>query len=172
MVVIGLIPAMAAGREALRGRSEGRARLGLLLYFLRRISRSRRLAVHIDPSNDDARIERVQSVAVTCNAFEEGFGRFLARGALDAGELTVYQLRHLRVTDMLRLAVKMFFGRWQHDEALNILKGPALTIRSHKARLQVMLDGEIQSMTVPLEFRIKPQTLRVLSLSSKSDTGH
>ena len=168
MVVIGLIPSMAAGREALRGRSEARAKLGLFLYFLRRISRSRRLAIHIDPGNDAARIERVQSVAITCNAFEEGFGRFLARGTLDAGELTVYQLKHLRLGDMLRLAAKMLLGRWQGDEALTILNAPAVTIRSHRPRLQIMLDGEIASMSLPLEFRIKPQALWVLTAPAKS----
>ena len=168
MVVIGLIPSMAAGREALRGRSEAKAKLGLFLYFLRRISRARRLAIHIDPSNDAARIERVQSVAVTCNAFEEGFGRFLARGTLDAGELTVYQLKHLHLGDMLRLAAKMLLGRWQGDEALTILNAPAVTIRSHRPRLQIMLDGEIASMSLPLEFRVKPQALWVLTAPAKS----
>ena len=168
MVVIGLIPSMAAGREALRGRSEAKAKLGLFLYFLRRISRSRRLAIHIDPSNDAARIERVQSVAVTCNAFEEGLGRFLARGTLDAGELTVYQLKHLHLGDMLRLAAKMLLGRWQGDEALTILNAPAVTIRSHRPRLQIMLDGEVASMSLPLEVRIKPQALWVLTAPAKS----
>ena len=171
MVVIGLIPGMAAGREALRGRSELRAKLGLMRYFLRRLSRARRLAVQIDPSNEAAKVQRVQAVAVTCNAFEEGFGRFLARKTLDAGELTVYQLKHLGWADVLRLAGKMLLGKWQQDEALSILKTSNVTIRSHKPRLQVMLDGEIESIAVPLEFRVRSLALRVLASPTPGDAA-
>ena len=163
MVVIGLIPGMAAGRELLRGRTELGAKIGLLRYFYRRLSRARRMVMQIDPSNDSARIERIQAVAITCNAYDEGFGRILSRQQLDAGELTIYQVGHLGVVDALRLALEMFLGRWQQDRALKIQKSPSVVIRSHKPRLQVMLDGEIESIAVPLHFRIRPRALQVLS---------
>jgi diacylglycerol kinase family enzyme len=171
MVVIGLIPGMAAGRELLRGRTEFGAKIGLLRYFHRRLSRARRMVMQIDPSNDAARIERVQAVAITCNAYDEGFGRILTRQQLDAGELTIYQVGHLNVFDAFRLALEMFLGRWQQDRALKIQKAPSVVIRSHKPKLQVMLDGEIENIDVPLQFRIRPRALQVLSAPMDTANG-
>lgn len=163
MAVVGLIPAMAAGREMLRDRTGFGAKVGLLRYFLRRLSRTRRLAVQIDPANEPARIERVQSLAVACNAYGEGFGKFLARDTLDSGELTLYLIKRLALFDLARLGLEMLLGRWQEDKAIDIQSVPAVTIHSHKPRLQVMLDGEIQSLEEPLKFKIRPRALHVLA---------
>ncbi len=163
MVVIGLIPSLAAGRELMRGQVGVSAKIGLLRYFLRRLTRTRRLAVQIDPEGQAARIERVQSIAVSCNPYEEAAGSILKRETLDAGELTLYTLKHLGTWDIVRLGTGMLLGRWKQDEALSIQSVPAVTIRSHKSRLQVMIDGEIESMAVPLVFRIRPSALQVLA---------
>ena len=169
MVVIGLIPSMAKGRELLRERTELTAKLGLARYFLRRLSRTRRLAIQIDPKDEAARAERVQAIAIACNAYEEGLGKVLTRETLDSGELTLYILKRLGLSDIIRLGIEMVLGRWQEDKALTIQKVPEVTIRSHKPRLQVMLDGEIQSLEVPLHFKIKPQALQVLAAPQGED---
>lgn len=166
MVVIGLIPGLAAGRELLRERTELTAKIGLLRYFLRRLSRARRLAVQIDPAGEDTRVERVQAIAVSCNAYEEGLGKVLSRETLDGGELTLYVLKRLNLPDIVRLGVEMVLGRWKEDKAISIQKVTEVTIRAKKPRLQVMLDGEIQSLEVPLHFKIRPQALQVLAAAA------
>ncbi len=95
-VVIGVIPALAAGREHIRGR-EGAwmARIGFMRFLVRRLMRSRRMAVAIAPADGATRVKRVQALAVASNSYDEGLGRFFARGALDGGTLTLYVLRHL-----------------------------------------------------------------------------
>ena len=162
MVVIGLIPSLAAGRELMRGHLGFNAKIGLLRYFLRRLARTRRLAVQIDPEGEAARIERVQSIAISCNPFEEAAGSILKRETLDAGELTLYTLKHLGTWDIVRLGTEMLLGRWKQDEALSIQTVSAVMIRSRKPRVQVMIDGEIESMPMPLVFRIRPSALQVL----------
>lgn len=169
MVVIGLIPGLAKGREVLRGKKAFAAKIGLLQYFLRRLSRARRLAIQIDPTDGDAWTERIQSVAVVCNAYEEGLGKVLIRETLDGGELTLYVLKRLELSDVGRLGIKMVLGHWQDDAALTIHRAREVTIRSHKPRLQVMLDGEIQSLEVPLHFKIKPQALSVLAAPTSAE---
>ncbi len=163
MVVIGLIPSLAAGRELLRGQVGVGAKIGLLQYFLRRLARTRRLAVQIDPEGETARIERVQSIAISCNPYEEAAGSILKRETLDAGELTLYTLKQLGTWDIVRLGTEMLLGRWKQDEALSIQSVPAVTIRSRNPRLQVMIDGEIQSLAVPLALRVRPGALQVLA---------
>ena len=163
MVVIGLVPGLAAGREQIRGKKGPSAMLGLFRYFFRRLKRTRRLALIVEPQSKDARVERVKAIAVANNAYDEGLGRFFSRRELDRGYLTLYLLRRSSILDFLRLAVKMVLGRWREDAALDIKYAKAANIRSSKAKLQVMLDGEVQSLDGTLHFRIRPRALSVLA---------
>ncbi|QJR19111.1 diacylglycerol/lipid kinase family protein [Pelagibacterium halotolerans] len=160
--VIGVIPELAAGREYIRGQGVG-AKIGFMRYFFRRISRARRLALEITTGDGQSRVERVQAIAVASNAYDEGLGRFFHRDKLDTGLLTIYVLRHLTVGDVFRLATGMLAGHWRDYEALDISTARTVTIRSKKPRLQLMIDGEVQSMEVPLHFSIYPRALSVLA---------
>jgi YegS/Rv2252/BmrU family lipid kinase len=161
-VVIGLIPGVAAGREHLRGRETTAAKIGFLRYFFRRLSRARRMAVVIDPNNGERRVERVQAMAVACNAYDEGLGKFFSRASLDRGTLTLYVLRHFTAGDFFRLVTGMLLGRWRDDEALSMESVKAVTIDTRKPLIKVMLDGEIETLQTPLEFTILPQALSVI----------
>lgn len=160
--VIGVIPELAAGREHIRGRGPG-AWIGYAAYFFRRIARARRLALEIATGDGQTRIERVQAIAVASNAYDEGLGRFFHRDKLDTGLLTIYVLRHLNIGDVFKLAMGMLAGRWRDYGGLDISTAKSVTIRSKKKRLQLMIDGEVSSMEVPLQFKIYPRALTVLA---------
>lgn len=160
--VIGVIPELAAGREYIRGQGVG-AKIGYIRYFFRRIARARRLALEIATGDGQTRIERVQAIAVASNAYDEGLGRFFHRDKLDTGLLTIYVLRHLNFGDMIKLATGMLAGHWRDYDALDISTAKTVTIRSKKPRLQLMIDGEVTSMEVPLNFKIYPRALSVLA---------
>ena len=169
-VVIGLIPALAAGRERIRGRAQLAAKLGFLRYFFRRITRARRFALAIDRGDGRARVERVQAVAVASNAYDEGLGRVFARHRLDRGELTLYVLKHFTMGDFLRLTSGMLMGRWRSDEALTIESVQEVTISSHRQLVKVMFDGEVESLQMPLHFRIHPGALTVIAPAPMENT--
>jgi YegS/Rv2252/BmrU family lipid kinase len=161
-VVIGVIPGVAAGRERIRGRRDAWAKIGLLRYFFRRLARAKRLAVVIEPDEGARRIERVQALAVASNAYDEGLGQFFSRQSLDRGTLTLYSLKHLNVRDFVRLTTGMILGKWQNDEALSMESIRGVTIDTRHKLIKVMLDGEVETLTTPLEFAIRPQALSVI----------
>lgn len=161
-VVVGLIPGVAAGREHIRGRYDVAARIGFLRYFFRRLARTKRIAVVIDPHEGERRIERVQAIAVASNSYDEGVGQFFSRRSLDRGTLTLYVLRHFTVGDFLRLTTGMLLGRWRDDEALSIESVKAVTIDMRKDLLKVMFDGEVETLHSPLHFTIRPKALSVI----------
>lgn len=161
-VVVGVIPAVAAGREFIRGRRDLTAKLGFLRYFARRLARARRMAVVIRTPDGATRIERVQALAVASNAYDEGLGQFFSRSSLDRGTLTLYTLRHLTLRDVLRLTAEMLLGSWRNDEALSIESVDSVTIDTRKTLLKVMFDGEIETLHTPLEFSIRKQALSVI----------
>ncbi|MEO8757005.1 MAG: diacylglycerol kinase family protein [Devosia sp.] len=162
-VVVGLIPSIAAGREHIRSRQDLPALIGFLGYFIRRLTRARRMALSIASAESGARLSRVQAIAVANNAYDEGFGRIFSRTRLDTGRLTLYTLSHLTFGDVIRLSAEMIAGRWQADEALTIESVTSASIRARNPTLQVMIDGEVEIMSTPLEFRIRPLALTVLA---------
>ncbi len=161
-VVIGLLPGLAAGREHLRGRESLAAKLGFMRYFFRRLARQRRIAVAIEPDNGEKRIERVQAMAVACNAYDEGLGKFFSRQSLDRGTLTLYVLKHFTARDFFRLVTGMLIGRWHDDDALSMESVNSVTIDAHKELIKVMFDGEVETLETPLHFAIRPKALSVL----------
>lgn len=162
-VVLGVIPSIAAAREQIRGRSDVGALFGFGRYFVRRLGRARRIALSITSRDTDDRVERVHAIAVANNAYDEGLGRIFARSSLDAGVLTLYVLKHLTLGDALRLSAEMLAGRWQQDEALDIASVRSVSIRSRRASVSAMIDGEVEMLQTPLNFRIRPKALTVLA---------
>jgi diacylglycerol kinase family enzyme len=161
-VVVGVIPAVAAGREYIRDRHGIAAKIGFLRYFVRRLQRTKRMAVLIRTPGGETRIERVQAIAVASNAYDEGLGQFFSRSTLDRGTLTLYILRHLTLGDVIRLSISMLMGHWQNDDALSIESVESVTITTHKDLLKVMFDGEVETLRTPLEFCIRPKALSVI----------
>ena len=162
-VVLGTIPGIAAVREEIRDRPGLMSRLAFLAYFARRLARARRIAVEVTPSDGPPHIERVQSIAIGNNSYDEGIGRFFSRSRLDAGRLSVYVLKHLGFDDVMRLAAGMLLGTWRHDEVLEIDDVRALTLRLKRRKVRVMLDGEIAMLDAPLHFTLRPRALSVVA---------
>jgi len=162
-VVVGTIPGIAAVREEIRDRHSLATKLAFLGHFARRLARARRIAIEITPSDGPPRIERVQSIAVGNNGYDEGLGRFFSRSRLDAGRLSVYVFKHLTFADTVRLGAEMLLGTWRQDEALEIEDVRALTIRLRRRKVRVMLDGEVTMLDAPLRFTLMPRGLTVLA---------
>lgn len=162
-VVIGAVPGLAAAREHVRGRDALAARFGLLMHFARRLSRLRRFAAEITRDAGEPHIERVQSIAVANNSYDEAPGRVFARSRLDRGTLSLYIVSHLNVLDAIRLAAEMVMGTWRHDDVLEIENVAQTLIRTRSSRVRAMVDGEVIMLNSPLTFRIRPLALTVLA---------
>lgn len=169
--VIGTFPGIAVFREEMRGDRSLTGKLHFARRSIRRIGRARRMAVEIDLPQSDTRtdkrtgkrIERVHSVAIANNAYDEGVGRFFSRGRLDRGTLTLYLLKRLSLMGLVRLALEMLIGRWRRDDALVIEDVTEAVIRTKRREVEVMIDGEVERMAMPLAFSIRPRALRVMA---------
>lgn len=162
-VVIGAVPGIAAVREQIRGETALVAKLGFLQHAVRHLSRLRRFAVEITREDGDPQIERVQSIAVANNDYDEGPGKFFSRARLDEGTLSLYLLRQLSVRDALRLGFRMMLGAWKDDDVLEIENVTSLVIRTRRRRVRAMIDGEVEFLDTPLAFRSRPLALTVLA---------
>lgn len=160
--VVGVIPAIAAAREKVRGRGVW-SLLAFARYLVRRLDQARRSAVAITSRDTQDRVERIHAIAVANNAYDQGWGKVFCRSRLTDGTLTLYVLRRLTFGDALRLAMEMVVGTWQDDAAISIETVRSVTLNSKRKRVSVMIDGEVTMLESPLQFRIRPKVLRVLA---------
>ena len=160
-VVIGVIPAIAAARERLRG-TDALAAVRFVQYLVRRLAAARKTAVAITSRDTVDRVERVHAIAVANNAYDQGWGKVFRRSCLTGGSLTLYILKRLTLMDVLRLAVEMITGRWQEDAGIGIETVRSVSLRTRRRRVAAMIDGEVEMLETPLQFRIRPKSLRVL----------
>ena len=162
-VTIGFAPRLAAKREQIRGEAGLAAKLDFMRMFLERLSQPRRMLVEIVPRNGTPHVERVRSVTIANNDYDEGFGRLFSRQRLDAGQLTLYLVKRLALGDLLRLIARMSIGRWQDDRVLKVESAEAVTIGLQRRSVLATVDGEVETLSVPLRLRIRPQALSVLA---------
>jgi diacylglycerol kinase family enzyme len=161
-VIIGLVPSIAVGRELIRGKGVIE-KLGFVRFMLRRFARARRIALALRREGGDVRIERLQTLLVANNSYEQRFGTIMSRRRLDRGSLTVYLIRSLRVTDAVRLAVEMLWGTWQDDEVIEFEQVRSLDVDGKRKRVLATMDGEVLHLDLPLRFGVRPKSLQVLA---------
>ena len=139
-VVVGVIPAIAAAREKVRG-GGALALLRFAQYFAQRLANAQRTAVAITSRDTEDRIERVHAIAVANNSYDQGWGKIFQRTSLTGGTLTLYVLKRLTLRDVLRLGGEMLTGRWQADATLSIETVRSVSLRTMKKRVAAMIDG-------------------------------
>ncbi len=89
------------------------------------------------------------------------------RSSLTAGTLCVYIVRRSSWWGVLTLPFKIAFqrtlGHLDPKRDIELLKVSALSIRSHRPRLRIAIDGETVHEQTPLVYRSRPGALRVLA---------
>jgi diacylglycerol kinase family enzyme len=161
--VIGSPSWMGRHRERHRGKANLRTRLAFAVASLRAAWRHRpmRLLVQTDTARRPVRLW-TRALSVANNRYAEGFGMVMARPRLDAGDLTLYVARRYGLWWWVRLVFGMFLGTWRGARLVHERSARQVTIRSPRAALRVMSDGEAQILTPPLVYRIHPKALRVI----------
>jgi diacylglycerol kinase family enzyme len=105
---------------------------------------------------------RTSLILIGNNAYVMEGLHFGERKRIDAGQLSFYAPRHRGRTGLLRLALRALSGRLSEDAGFEIHSAREIVIDSKHPSLQVATDGEVNVMSTPLVYRIRPGALRVL----------
>jgi len=114
---------------------------------------------------------RTRSVAIVVNDYSEGFGALFKRQAAGDGHFTFYAIRRLSVFTMLKLGLRMALGAWKSAEEFDQYEVGSISVRSRKAFLRVMNDGELVLLPPPLRYRIHQRSLVVLLPAEQNPPG-
>lgn len=166
MAVLGFIVGIAAGRERIR-QSGIPAKLSFLNFLWRRLARAQQMAVQIVDADDKVTVARIKALAISNNELSDAAGPGLTRAAVDAGVLGLYLLKTSAATDLLRVTTGVLLGSWRQDNAVSVDASKSFTVRTRRTTLHVMLDGEIERLSSPLHFKVRPRALTVLAPRAK-----
>jgi YegS/Rv2252/BmrU family lipid kinase len=157
---LGIYPHIVRDREQQQrsGRGKWVAFFWAVLAVLHRHSfLSVRLA-----ANGQESIRRSPFVFIGNNEYQmEGFN-LGTRGCLNAGQLSVYSVKHERRWGLLQLALRALFGRLHQSKDFDAFRAPEVRIESRHGQMLVAIDGEVMMMNMPLRFRVHLGALRVI----------
>lgn len=159
--LIGLPPSYSEQRQKLRGQSLGRRLHGYQSVIRAMLSSRKRMTIAVDDGHEQ-RTMRALSVAVSNNAYDETMTLGLTRPVLNNGKLAVYVSRHRSGWAMVRAVGRAVLGFWKGDPYLQKFLAEELVIRLTRSHVRVSNDGEVETFTTPLHYKIHPGALRVL----------
>jgi len=159
---IGLYPAIVHHREKQRRRL-GRSKWHAMVWAMHAVLRGHpflNLRLELDGIEHH---RRTPFVFVGNNLYRmEGFD-IGARSRIDCGELSVYLTQRRGRAAFLALAARALAGRLHQGNDFESDAVRKLRIDSRHKRLLVAMDGEIETMDLPLEYRIRPRALQVVA---------
>jgi diacylglycerol kinase family enzyme len=157
---IGIYPYMVLDRERRRrhGLSKWAAMALAAIRGLRRLPR-RRLMVRAEGS---ATAYRTPCVFVGNNQYDLHFLSLGRRQTLDSGKLHVYVARPMSKVGFLWFLIRAALGGADRVNDLDELRAATAEITARTSRLPVALDGEVERLSMPLRYRVRPRDLRVI----------
>ncbi|MEJ7616546.1 MAG: diacylglycerol kinase family protein [Pyrinomonadaceae bacterium] len=167
---LGLYPSIVRHRERQQqrlGRGKWYALFWAALTVLRRFSL---LSLRLTAEGETLR-RRTPMIFVGNNEYQmEGF-QIGARSCLDQGQLSVYVAHRVGRARLLQLMIAALFGR-NPGEAPDFdqLCAAELWVETRRKRLLVATDGEVNVMSAPLHYRVRPGELRVIVPRPEDDT--
>ena len=131
-------------------------RLATVVAAWHQMRKGHRIVVDVDGVS-----RRVWAVFVGNNCYGETLRDLTGRDRLDEGVLDVRLARADGKLSRLRIAGAVLFGRVAQSPLIERRAVRSVLIEAH-SRIDVALDGEVQTMSPPLEYRACPRVLRVL----------
>jgi diacylglycerol kinase family enzyme len=156
---LGVYPAIVRLRERYQAGGLGKwvAALWASLTVLRR---NPFMAVRIK-ADGEATVRRTPFVFVGNNEYRMVGLQAGSRDSLVGEHLAVYVLNAERRVGLLRLGWQVLLKGVDQVKELDLLTVDSATIETRRPWLQVALDGEVVSLQSPLEYLIRPASLRV-----------
>lgn len=113
---------------------------------------------------DDLHLARVTPFLFVGNNVYRTEGLALGtREKLDSGVLGICTARHHGRLGVVRLAFRSIVGTIRQDQDFTVVTARRLVVRTAARRVRVSLDGELERMQPPLEYKILPGALKVIA---------
>jgi diacylglycerol kinase family enzyme len=159
--MIGLASDVTEHRQRWRGRPLGQRLAGYARLLSHLWRARRRLSLVVEDANEK-RVVRAMSVVVANNCYAERPSLMLHRPRLNQGCLGLYIAKHRRGSAALGALFNAALGRWRSDPNIEHMRERSIVVDAFPPRVKASNDGELEILTSPLTYAIRPLALRVL----------
>lgn len=158
---LGLYPRMVRLRAAHPARG-WRKWIVAFWALIKTMERNPKISVSIEAEGERL-VTRTPIVFIGNNEYEMSGLEAGTRASVTGATLAIYVVRGGGRPRLMRLAWRMFTGRAFRSGELDVTLVSEATISMRGSRTSVALDGEVVTLETPLEYRIRPAALRVLT---------
>jgi len=160
--ILGPTTRFSVQRQKLRGKPTVERLTGYYRVILEILRGSRRMVLTIDDGTGAIKL-KVLSLVVTNNPFSDESSLTLRRPDLATGALATYASRHSSGWAMAAGAIRALLGRLNADPNVVQMQSERLRVSvAERGKVALSIDGEVEEVATPLEFVIRPKSLRVL----------
>lgn len=159
---IGLYPAMVRKREGLQEDKGWPKWLSAIPAAYAALERFPHHRLRVDLGQGEQSIV-TPLLFVGNNIYSLEAGEIGQRESLTEGKLSVYAVSHRSRLSLLWFAARALVGKARHDvDFVTLGECETLKVSSTSNSIEIALDGEVQRLESPLEFRIRPGALNVV----------
>ena len=159
---IGLYPLMVRDREAQQERLGRSKRLAMLVASARTLARFHRQRLTLTVNNKKAQVD-TPLLFVGNNEYRLDIGAAGKRETLSDGVLSVFVMRKKTRRGLIAATIRALFNRVRDDDMIEIKGVERLKVDSSRSWIAVSLDGEVERLQPPLEYKVRKKALRVIA---------
>jgi diacylglycerol kinase family enzyme len=158
---LGLYPAMLRVREETYQRWGRRRFLAYVTAGFAMLRRRRHMLIRM-ATPEGEQLLRTPLLFAARNPLQIESVGIAGSGCVERGNIAFYILPPVGRWGLLRAALRLMLRRASLGTDLHLVCADSAYISAHRQNVRVAYDGEIERMSSPLEFRVRPDALRVL----------
>ena len=159
---IGLYPLMVIDRDLQRSRLGRSKRLAMLVASARTLARFGHYRLTLTINDEKARVD-TPLLFVGNNEYRVDIGAPGRRDTLEDGRLSVFIMRKKTRRGFVAAALRALLNRTRRDDMVRVDDVQRLRVASHRSRLVISVDGEVESVKPPLDYRVRKAALNVIA---------
>jgi YegS/Rv2252/BmrU family lipid kinase len=159
---IGLYPLMVIDRDLQRKRLGRSKRLAMLVASARTLARFNHTRLTLTVNDEKARID-TPLLFVGNNDYRIDLRAPGRRESLEDGRLSVFVMRKKTRRGLIAATIRALLGRTRDDDMVRLEDVQRLQVASRRTHLIISVDGEVETMTGPLDYRVRKGALKVIA---------
>lgn len=153
---------MVLDRELQQQRLGRSKKLAMLVASARTLIRFGHYRLALTVNDQQSRID-TPLLFVGNNDYRLDIGAVGRRETLEDGRLSVFVMRKKTRRGLIAASIRALFNRSRPDDMVRIDDVQRLLVASRRSNLVISLDGEVQSVKPPLDYRVRKGALKVIA---------
>ena len=159
---IGLYPLMVIDRDLQQKRLGRSKRLAMLVASARTLARFSHYRLTLTVNDERSRID-TPLLFVGNNDYRIDLRAPGRRESLEDGRLSVFVMRKKTRRGLLAASIRALFNRTRPDDMVRLEDVQRLQVSCPRSHVVISIDGEVESVNPPLDYRIRKGALSVIA---------